>query len=138
MEKISLLDLISICFVCSLPVVGICEMIDRIKNEKTKKVVKGLIETVVLVCLVLWSGVFTPKQIRCQGIFHMSDEKGSIFLQEEPLWHENLNVVNADVKKYDLKEGDRVMCTIKEFSLSNPFGDYFPYKRTLKYVEKLD
>lgn len=62
MEKISLLDLISICFVCSLPVFGICEVIDRIKNEKTNK----------------------------------------------------------------------------EFSLSNPFGDYFPYKRTLKYVEKLD
>ena len=137
MEGFNLLDLIGICFACGLPVVVVIDGIDRIKNERKKKIVKGVIGTIVLVFLVLSSGVFTPKQIQCQGIFHTSNEKGTIFLQEEPFGYEEWNVSKEDVKKYDLKEGDRVTCTIKEFSLWLPFGDYAPYKRTLKYVEKL-
>lgn len=82
--------------------------------------------------------MFTPKKVQYHGTFHTADEEGWITFEEDPYLYHAWDIKNDDIEKYNLEDGDRVTCTIKEYSIKLLFGESAPYRRILKDVEVMD
>ena len=128
----------AVCLAVTIPAAAIAAEIDMKANERTKKLIYRGVKIAVLVFLVVSYGVFTPKKVQCHGTFHISDEEGWVAFEEDPYWNRTWDIKNDDIKKYNLKDGDRVTCIIKEYSIKLPLVESAPYRRVLKDVDVIN
>lgn len=138
METTNLWQILTIFLIFTVPAAAIAAEIDMKVNERTKKLIYRVVKIGVLVFLVVSYGVFTPKKVQYQGTFHVSDEEGCVIFDEDPYWNHAWDIKNDDIKKYNLEDGNRVTCTIKEYSIKLLFGGSAPYRRVLKDVKVME